>query len=100
MFSRFPRAIVRPPARNFADGLTTVDLGVPDVDLALEQHAAYCSALVRHGCEVIALPADPGFPDSTFVEDTALILPGLGAILTRPGAARRLRLRDVAVTSR
>ena len=89
MFSRFPRAIVRPPARNFADGLTTVDLGVPDVDLALEQHAAYCSALVRHGCEVIALPADPGFPDSTFVEDTALILPGLGAILTRPGGASR-----------
>lgn len=89
MFSRFTRAIVRPPARNFADGLTTVALGPPDVDLALRQHAAYCAALVRHGCEVIALPADPRYPDSTFVEDTALILPGLGAILTRPGAASR-----------
>jgi dimethylargininase len=89
MFSRFTRAIVRPPAPNFADGLTTVDLGVPDVDLALRQHAAYCAALVRHGCEVIALPADDRHPDSTFVEDTALILPGLGALLTRPGAASR-----------
>lgn len=89
MFSRFTRAIVRPPARNFADGLTTVDLGVPNVDLALEQHAAYCEALVRHGCEVITLPADARYPDSTFVEDTALILPGIGAMLTRPGATSR-----------
>ena len=89
MFSRFTHAIVRPPARNFAGGLTTVDLGRPDVDLALRQHAAYCEALERHGCAVAALPADERFPDSTFVEDTALILPGLGAILTRPGAASR-----------
>ena len=89
MFSRFTHAIVRPPAPNFADGLTTVDLGRPDVSRALEQHAAYCAALVRHGCEVIALPADERYPDSTFVEDTALIIPGRGALLTRPGAASR-----------
>ena len=89
MFSRFTHAIVRPPARNFADGLTTVDLGRPDVSLALQQHAAYCSALARHGCSLITLPADDRYPDSTFVEDTALILPGLGAMLTRPGAESR-----------
>jgi dimethylargininase len=88
-FSQFTRAIVRPPARNFADGLTTVDLGAPDVDLALRQHAQYCDALRRYGCEVIALPEDPRYPDSTFVEDTALILPGVGAMLTRPGAESR-----------
>jgi dimethylargininase len=90
MFSQFSRAIVRPPARNFADGLTTVDLGVPDVDIALTQHAEYCRALTAHGCEVIVLPADDRYPDSTFVEDTALILPQLGAIRTRPGAESRL----------
>lgn len=89
MFSRFTRAIVRPPARNFADGLTTVDLGVPDVDLALSQHAAYCAALERLGCTLTWLPVDDRYPDSTFVEDTALILPGKGAILTRPGAESR-----------
>jgi dimethylargininase len=89
MFSRFTRAIVRPPARNFADGLTTVHLGQPDVDLALRQHTAYCEALARRGCDVIALPADDRYPDSTFVEDTALILPGHGAMLTRPGAESR-----------
>jgi dimethylargininase len=89
MFSRFTHAIVRPPAHNFADGLTTVSLGVPNVDLAIKQHAAYCAALTRHGCEVIHLAADSAYPDSTFVEDTALILPGRGAILTRPGAESR-----------
>ncbi len=90
MFSRFTHAIVRPPARNFADGLTTVDLGAPNVELAVLQHAAYCAALERHGCALTVLPADDRFPDSTFVEDTALILQGRGAILTRPGAASRL----------
>ena len=38
---------------------------------------------------MIALAADERHPDSTFVEDTALILPGTGAILTRPGAESR-----------
>ncbi len=89
MFSRFSMAVVRPPARNFADGLTTVALGVPNVDLALTQHAAYCTALVRNGCTLVQLPPDERYPDSTFVEDTALILPGSGAILTRPGAPTR-----------
>src|SRR5947208_635017 len=84
----FRRAIVRPPAQNFADGLTTVDLGTPDYDRALEQHERYCEALVTCGLELTRLPADPLFPDSTFVEDTALILPD-DAILTRPGAPSR-----------
>ena len=89
MFSRFSTAVVRPPARNFANGLTTVALGVPDVDLALTQHTAYCSALVRNGCTLVELLPDDRYPDSTFVEDTALVLPDRGAILTRPGAQSR-----------
>ena len=89
MTSRFTRAIVRPPAANFADGLTTVDLGAPDFGRALQQHADYCAALVRNGCELFTLAADDRFPDSTFVEDTALMLPNEGAILARPGAASR-----------
>ena len=35
------------------------------------------------------MPPDPAFPDSTFVEDTALVLTEQGAILTRPGAESR-----------
>lgn len=89
MFAQFTKAIVRPPANNFAEGLTTACLGAPDVELALAQHAAYCRALERNGCTLTTLPADARYPDSTFVEDSALILPGRDAILTRPGAGSR-----------
>ena len=76
------------PARNFADGLTSVDLGLPRMDLVLEQHRRYCEALHECGLSVTTLEADERYPDSTFVEDVA-ILTERGAVLTRPGAASR-----------
>jgi dimethylargininase len=84
----FTRAIVRTPAANLADGLTTVDLGAPELGKALAQHQVYCRTLEECGFALTALDADPRFPDSTFVEDTA-ILTARGAILTRPGALTR-----------
>lgn len=85
----FSKAIVRAPGRNYASGLTSVDLGAPDLERALEQHAAYCEALESCGLEVIRLAPDERHPDSTFVEDTA-VLTARGAVITRPGAASRL----------
>lgn len=84
----FQHAIVRPPAPNFADGLTTVDFGKPDYALALQQHAAYCVALEQCGLALTRLAMDARYPDATFVEDTAILLPE-GALITRPGAASR-----------
>lgn len=84
----FTRAIVRIPGNNFDAGLTTVDFGRPDLDLVFEQHARYCEALRECGLALTTLDADLRFPDSTFVEDAAIITPH-GAILTRPGAASR-----------
>ncbi len=84
----FTKAIVRTPGRNFDAGLTTVEYGRPDLGLVLEQHRCYCQALVECGLVLTTLDADLRFPDSTFVEDTA-ILTARGAILTRPGAASR-----------
>ena len=84
----FRRAIVRPPGATFAAGLTTADLGAPDLSLAREQHDRYCRALEDCGLELVRLPADDRFPDSTFVEDTAVLTPRQ-AILTRPGAPSR-----------
>ena len=84
----FTHAIVRPPAASFADGITSSGLGPPDLALALEQHEAYCRTLDRLGLSLVRLPPDPGFPDSTFVEDAAIVT-GRGAILTRPGAPSR-----------
>lgn len=58
------------------------------MDLVLEQHERYCEALRECGLTVTTLAADLRYPDSTFVEDTA-ILTERGAILTRPGAESR-----------
>jgi dimethylargininase len=85
---RFTRAIVRPPAATFANGITSSGLGPPDLALALEQHAAYSRELERLGVSVLRLGPEPEFPDSTFVEDAAIVTAG-GAILTRPGAPSR-----------
>jgi len=85
----FTRAIVRPPAATFAAGITSSGLGPPDLALALEQHEAYCRTLERLGLSLVRLPPDPGFPDSTFVEDAAIVT-SRGAILTRPGAPSRV----------
>jgi dimethylargininase len=85
----FSKAIVRQLSSNFADGLTRVDLGSPILDRVLKQHDAYCRALESCGLEVIHLDPDEHHPDSTFIEDTAVLTPR-GAIITRPGATTRL----------
>ena len=87
---KFTHAIVRPPPESFAGGLTTAADGPPDLDLALAQHRAYCEALAASGLEVIGLLADDRYPDSCFVEDTAIVT-ARGAVLTRPGAPSRHR---------
>jgi len=84
----FTRAIVRIPGHNFADGLTTVDLGIPHFDQVLRQHARYCDALRECGLELTILDLDLRHPDSTFVEDAAILTPN-AAIFTRPGASSR-----------
>jgi dimethylargininase len=84
----FQHAIVRAPGANFVDGLTTADLGTPDPATALAQHAAYCRAMEQCGLQVTRLDADCEYPDSTFVEDTA-VLTRQAAIFTRPGAPSR-----------
>jgi dimethylargininase len=85
---RLTSAIVRPPADSFAAGLTTAGGGAPDLARARRQHANYCAALEGLGVAVTALPPDAAFPDSTFVEDVAVVTQH-GAMLTRPGAPSR-----------
>lgn len=93
----FTRAIVRTPGPNFAEGLTTAALGRPDYQRALQQHEAYCHALEQCGLSLIRLEPDLDHPDSTFVEDVAVLAGALidnrptapVAVLTRPGAPSR-----------
>jgi len=81
-------AVTRTPGENFSDGITTSGLGKPERETALRQHAAYIEALRSAGLEVVVLPPDPGFPDGSFVEDTAVVLPEI-AVITNPGAPSR-----------
>ena len=84
----FSRAIVRLPSANLADGITTSGEGAPDIALALEQHRAYCNALIACGLTLAVLPEEPEHPDACFVEDVAVVTPR-GAIATRPGDPSR-----------
>ena len=88
MIDMFSNAIVRRPGPEFSRGITTAGLGVPDYELALEQHARYCEALRTCGLELAVLEPDRDHPDCPFVEDTAVVT-GKVAVIARPGAESR-----------
>lgn len=69
-------------------GLSTAGLGKPDYTRAVEQHRAYLAALRDCGLQISLLPAAEEYPDSVFVEDTALCTPQF-AVVARPGAPSR-----------
>jgi len=70
------------------EGITEAEMGLPDYDLACEQHQHYIAALKKCGLQVTVLPPLESYPDSCFVEDVALITSKC-AILTSPGAPSR-----------
>ena len=84
----FTKAIVKIPCSNMISGLTSANLGLPYYFNALIQHQHYINALRDCGLDVNILDADETYPDSTFVEDTALLTPHC-AIITNPGAPSR-----------
>jgi dimethylargininase len=84
----FAEAIVRGVPETLDAGLTSADLGKPEHARAVAQHLRYVQALNECGLEVTALDADEKYPDSVFIEDTAVVT-GRCAILARPGADSR-----------
>ena len=89
----FTKAIVRKPCAEMVHGITTSNLGKPDYQNALIQHQNYINALTACGLIVKVLEADARFPDSTFIEDSALCTPHC-AIVTNPGDLSRRGERD------
>jgi dimethylargininase len=85
----FTKAIVRAVPTSIEAGITTsADRGKPDYEKAREQHDGYVGALERCGLEVTVLDADERYPDSVFIEDTAVVTDRC-AIVANPGAASR-----------
>jgi dimethylargininase len=85
---RFSEAVVRRPGNSVVNGLSTIDRSRPNAGLFRAEHQAYINALQRAGLEVAVLPPLEAFPDSVFVEDTALCLPE-GFVVLRPGTPSR-----------
>ena len=71
----FKNAIVRKPCRAMIDGITTyLEEGKPVYEVALKQHAEYVKTLQALGLEVLELDPLEAYPDSCFVEDTAVVM--------------------------
>ncbi len=86
----FTKAIVRKPGTSFAKGLTTSKhMGSPSLTMAMAQHENYISQLEKSGLMVERLDSLDEQPDSTFVEDVALIAKPC-AVITSPGAPSRV----------
>lgn len=84
----YKTAIAVRVGRTFQNGLTGswrpgTDLGAPDYVKACLQHDCYVAALRQCGVEVVVLDASEDYPDSTFVEDVAVLTKEC-AIITNP----------------
>jgi dimethylargininase len=95
---RFTDAVVRKPGLSVADGLRAVDRGQPDIKRFMAEHNAYVRVLERAGLKVEVLPPLEAFPDSVFVEDAALCLPG-GTVILSPGAPSRAGEAEVTAAA-
>ena len=87
MKKTYTHAIVRPPGESYAQAISSAG-HTPDVQLARLQHIKYCQALANAGVTIEHLPPDESYPDSCFVQDTALVIAGM-AVIARPGANSR-----------
>ncbi len=84
----FKNAIVRRPGRSIVNGIGPGTLGEVDYENALKQHDAYVEALKKTGVEVTVVESLEDYPDSCFVEDTAVLTKNC-AIICNPGAPSR-----------
>jgi dimethylargininase len=88
LLSKLTHILARRPATNFAEGITTVELGKPDYAKAIQQYEAYLQALGDCGLSVTVIEADERFPDGHFVEDPVIVYKNL-AFLCHSGAKER-----------
>jgi dimethylargininase len=85
-----PIAITRRPAQTLVSQCELTHIPREAIDFAALQreHESYCMALQGAGAELTQLDSLPAYPDSVFVEDTAVVLDEV-LVLTRPGSPSR-----------
>ena len=84
----FKNATLIKPNRSLVVEIGPGNLGAVDYNRAIKQHEAYIKALKKAGLEVTVLEALEDFPDSCFVEDTAVLTKKF-ALLCNPGVDSR-----------
>lgn len=66
-----------------------------DLDLAVRQHAQYCTMLRDCGVQVRTLDVNRDLPDATFVEDTAIVLDEVAVLASMGTEVRRGELPGI-----
>lgn len=72
--------------------LTCIERQTLDFQRAVQQHDRYCAVLREAGADVRTLDINSDFPDSVFVEDTAVALDEVVVLTTMGSAVRRREL--------
>jgi dimethylargininase len=80
-------ALIRPPGDSYVNAISSRHMPI-DLSVARAQHREYSQALTAAGFSVETLPPDERYPDSCFMQDSALVIGGQ-AIIARLGALSR-----------
>ncbi|GJL79607.1 MAG: dimethylargininase [Nitrospinaceae bacterium] len=92
-----PTALVRKPSPAFVNAISChPQKHQIDYQLACEQHQQYIDALQQAGAQVVTLEPLNDFPDSPFVEDTAVIFGQEAWICSMKAESRQGETKSVA----
>src|SRR5438105_1738865 len=89
-------ALTHVPSPNLSQGERThVERLAIDYDRAVEQHGEYCRMLHDSGAHVRTLEVNRHLPDSTFIEDTAIVLDEVAVLASMGTETRRAELTGI-----
>ena len=89
-------AITHAPSPKLEEGERThIDRTSIDFALACRQHEAYCQMLRDCDAEVRVLDVNCSFPDSVFVEDTAIVLEEVAVMTSMGTVSRRAETKGI-----
>lgn len=92
-FGRYSHAIVTRVPNSFVNAIGASEY--VNIAEARAEHAEYTRLLRNLGVDVIELPADENFPDSVYVEDTAVVCAG-NALICKPGHPARAKEASIS----
>ena len=71
----YKNTVLKTTSETFVDGLSLSEIGIPIYNHSTEQHKIYEELRKKNDFEINVLPENYNFPDSSFVEDIAVLTP-------------------------